>query len=450
MRRNGTTGRASAARAGLRGPTARRVFAVAVVLGAVAAGPGAAAVGAGDVPAYRTAEDAQPVEGAASSADGPRLEHGHTYTDSIGPGEQKYYSVEFDASSQPRLSVAALPEPGSRVAYGDGVGVVLEGTDGSACSDGDADFGSDGAARPVIAWVARVTEPDGACQSAGVYNLSVTRESDPASDRSPWPIELHLMREPGLESLASTRPPDIDDLPTEPPPLPTGTARRLTGGTGFNDAAGMGEGVWKDRLRPGETRFYRVPVDWGQALALGAEFGTTKTDDDTAYTSDGVQVAVYNPARGQVAGGGVMYEADAPAAVPLRTPPVVYGHRYVYNASVSAASVPGWYYVAVHAHADLGRFVEDTVPVTLRTELVGDPGAGPGYTSDPAAAGFGVNDGDLEQAEKGLTPQAARRSEVLAVVGWSGVGTGSLLLAGLALWWAGARRAVVPPAAPPA
>ncbi|THA25461.1 hypothetical protein E4198_12690 [Streptomyces sp. RKND-216] len=418
-----------------------RALATAVVLGVTAGLPGGAAVAdAGDVPAYRTAEDAQAVDGARSSADGPRLASGRIYTDDIGPGEEKYYTVELDAESQPRISVTALPEAGSKVAYGDGVSVLLEGADGTSCGEGEADFGSNGAARPIAAWVARVTEPDGACQSAGVYNLSVTRESDPASGRAAWPVELRLMSEPGLNSLKSTEAPDTGDLPTEPPGLPTGTARQLEGGTGFNDAAGMGEGVWKDRLRPGGTRFYRVPVDWGQSLALSAEFGTAKTGDETAYTSDGVQVAVYNPARGYVAGEGAMYEADAPAAVPVRTPPAVYGHRYAYNDEVAAASVAGWYYVAVHAHADLGRFVDGTVPVTLRTELVGKPGDPPDYAGDPVAAGFGVSDADRDQAEEGLTPQAARRSDTLTVVGWSGVGTGTLLLAGLALWWGLARR----------
>lgn len=421
-------------------PRATAVAAALAVLGVPAVCPGVAAADPGEVPAYRTAEDAEAVDGAASSADGPRLVHGRTYTDRIRPGQEKYYTIRLDGSSQPRISVVALPEPGSGVSYSDGIALTLEATDGTECAQGEALFASDGAAWPITAWVARIDRQDGDCRNAGVYNLSVTREGEGGSGAPAWPVELHLMREPGLKVAGSTEPPDVDDTPTEPPAMPADEPRDIRGGTGFNDAAGMAEGVWKDRLLPGETRFYRVPVDWGQALAVRAEFGTTQATDENGYTSQGVQVDVYNPARAYVAGESALYGADDPAAVPLRTPPVTYVARYSYQDDVAAASVAGWYYVAVHAHPELDDFVQGEVPVTLRTKLVGQPAAGPDYDGDAAAAGFGVTEGDREQADRGLTPQAAERSSLLTAVGWSAIGAGTVLVAALAAWALLSRR----------
>ncbi|MCF6526326.1 hypothetical protein, partial [Streptomyces sp. JJ36] len=430
-------------------PATRSALAALGALCVVAALPGSATAGPGDLPPYRHADGAERSQGARSSADGPRLEAGGTYTATLAPGEKRYWSVELDAETQPWISAVAPPEPGSAVTYRDGIRLTLEDADGTTCDTADAGIDDDGAARPVAAVAGRIRTPDGRCQEAGVYHFSVEREEraeEDASDPAPWPLELRVMREPGLESITSTTPPETGELPTTPPRPPAGEAEELTGGTGFNDAPGMGEGVWKDRLRPGQTRFYRVPVDWGQQLALSAEFGTVGGADD-GYVSDGVRVDLHNPARGHVDGGSATYRPDDPAAVPLLAPPVRYVNRYSYNDALAASAHAGWYYVAVHAHAGLREVLrggDGTVPVTLRTTLTGAPQQGPPYDGDAVAAGFGVGDAEREQAEQGLSAQeaAARagRSDTLRLVGVAGIGTGTLLLAGLGAWTVLARR----------
>ncbi|WP_367124851.1 hypothetical protein [Streptomyces phytohabitans] len=421
-------------------------MAAAAALCAVAALPGAATADPGDLPAYRTADGAKPVKGAASSSDGPRLAAGGTYTDTIQPGEKRYYSVELDRKSTPWLSAAALPEAGAEVGGAEGLSLTLLGADGTECGSEDVDFGADGAARPIAASVGRLDEPDGNCQQPGVYHLSVERVAgsgpDAPTDPAAWPLELRFMREPGLRRLESTTPPENGDLPTGAPDLPTGEARELDGGTGFNDAVGMTGGAWKDRLRPGETRWYRVPVDWGQQLVLSAEFGTARTSDETAYASDGVRVDLYGPARGHIDDAGGTYTAGEPEQVTAATYPVTYQGRYAYDGAVSHASVAGWYYVAVHAHAAVGEFTDGPVPVTLRTALRGERKAGPGYDGDPAEGGFGVTGEDREQAEKGQSADATEDGDggALRLVGYAGIGTGTVLLAGLGAWTVLARR----------
>ncbi|MCT2589186.1 hypothetical protein LHJ74_04430 [Streptomyces sp. N2-109] len=431
--------------------TPGQALALAAALCAVLALPGTASAEPGDLPPYRTADDAKPRKGTASSADGPRLAKGGVYTDTLAPGEKKYYSVELDAKSSAWLSAVAQPRTGSKVAFGDGISVVLEDTDGTGCSNEEVTFGADGTARPLAANAGRVIKPDDGCQDAGVYNFSVERESENTSDPSVWPVELRFMQEPPVKGTVPTTPPETGNLPTAAPDPPTGEPEKIKGGTGFNDAVGMDEGVWKDRLRPGETRFYRVPVDWGQRLMLSAEFGTAQTSDENAYASGGVRVDVYNPARGYVGGEGAMYQADDPAAVPFAAAPVDYVNRYSYDGAASQTGVAGWYYVAVHAKAELGDFVKGSVPVTLRTSVTGKAEEGPSYEGDAAEAGFGVTDEDKEQATDGVTADEAKESgdDGLNLLAYGGIGAGTVLLLVLGVWTLTARRRAAPADAVP-
>lgn len=423
--------------------TTRGGLAALAALCAVAALPGTAHAGPGDLPAYRTADDAEPRKGTASSADGPRLAKDGIYTDKLAPGDKKYYSVELDSKSSAWLSAVALPEAGSKVAFNDGLTITLEDTDGTECSNDDVSFGGDGAAQPVAASTGRVIQPDGDCQRAGVYNLSVERTSETTSDPTVWPVELRFMQEPPVKGGTATTPPESGDLPTTPPDPPTSEAKPIKGGTGFNDAVGMAEGVWKDRVKPGETRFYRVPVDWGQQLSLSAEFGTAKASDQDAYASDGVRVKIYNPARGGVNSDSAMYQADEAAAVPVLAPPVDYVNRYSYESDIAPAAFAGWYYVAVHANAEVGDFVKGSVPVTLRTTVTGKAKQGPAYDGDAAKAGFGVSDDDQDQAADGKTADEAKDSggdSGMKLLAFGGIGAGTVLILILAVWTLTARR----------
>ncbi|GAA1499727.1 hypothetical protein GCM10009802_53970 [Streptomyces synnematoformans] len=403
-----------------------------------------------DAGQYRTAADAEPLDGAASSADGPTVAAGRTYTDSIAPGDRLYYSVALDAESHAWISAVAAPKPGTKVAYGDGIELELQSKDGDRCSSADADFGTDDAARPIANYVWRVAEPDGRCQEAGVYHLVVTRVSEATSDPGAWPLELRFMAEPPLAESGPTTPPDPGSIPTQPPPPPTGQAERRAGGTGFNDAVGIAHGVWTDRIRPGDTHFYRVPLDWGQQLFLQTEFGTTRVEDDTAYASDGVRVDFYNPARGFVATDDETYYGDDPAAIQAMGPPVAYENRYAaYGRDSGNVGFAGWYYVAVSVTEEVGEFADGPVPVVLRTTVEGEPQAGPVYDGDAAAAGFGVTDEDLDTAAEGVPADAdgaGGAGKTLLAIG--GIGGGVLLLAGLGLWTLLARRRPVPGTAP--
>ncbi|MGR4881642.1 hypothetical protein ACIPUC_19855 [Streptomyces sp. LARHCF249] len=416
---------------------------------AVAAGlPGAAhAEGTAPqpVPTYRAADGAKAVAGKPSTADAPLLEAGSVYKDEISPGERVYRLVLEKDRSNVYVSAVVRPGPTAKVTGSDGIEVEIMTTAGASCPDstGRAGFGYDPV--PISAAGVRWGREDHDCAPGGVYYVKVTRTSAKGSDQSPWPVELKVQREPGRGGAgAPTTAPG--SWPSGAPSLPGTGAVPRTGGTGFNDARALGGGVWRDELRPGQTRFYRVPLDWGQQLGLSAELAAAKLTKQYGSASNGLTVSLYNPYRALVSYEDVSYDGKQAGATLAKTPPVVYENRYAGDKDVQRVGIAGWYYIAVTMGAKVADFTEDAtpVPLTLRTEVSGTPAKGPAYTQSPAAGGFGVGAEDRAAAREGLTApeaaDAARNGSVMRVVAGAGFGTGTLLLLVLGGWILLARR----------
>ncbi|WP_055500355.1 hypothetical protein [Streptomyces albus] len=446
-------------RAGTRVRLRSVTVAAAVCATALSAGPAVPGAHAADRPRpYETADDAKRVHGSASSADAPALGTGPA-TDRIGPGEEHFYALDLDARSDVHLSATALPAPGTRIDYRDGIEISLRTTDGDSCGS-EKVTGTGQTAFPLTAYVARLTGADGnsSCRAAGPYLVRVVRED--GDDRSRWPLELSVLREPALKgSIPAPHPGTENESDTDSPrpAPPSGTPRPVAGGSGFNDARAVGGGVWKDRLRPGETRWYRVPVDWGQRLNTAVELPNAARREDGAgrFVARGFRMNVYNPARGPLFSESfTSYDGDG-GKTDHYSNPVRYENRFA--SANSATRLAGWYYVAVTAGPDLAGPFPQGVPVTLRIAVRGKPKPGPRYDGDARAAGIGVSDEDRETAAKRLTraeaDDAAAEAALLRTVGWSGVGTGTALLAVLAAWTLLSRRggaaAVQPVAGPP-
>ncbi|WP_185993796.1 hypothetical protein [Streptomyces benahoarensis] len=438
------------------GCAVRRGVAVLAALSAVAWAPGAvgtasAADGAADlkeVPRYTTAPDATPVNGRASAADAPEIGKG-TYTDSIERGEQKYYTVPLDARSTAYFSVVAAPPPGTKVEdHTDRLKISVQNVDGTLCDrEADPAFRGGGTAYPIADYATRGVDGDSAqCRNAGAYYLVVTREGSATSGPQAWPIEITHLSEPGLKGAAPTTPAESSQPSATPAPPASGTKRKARGGSGFHTAGAVGTGLWKDRIRPGESRFYRVPVDWGQRLNLSAELPNAATG-----TAEGVfkalGVTAYNPARGVIDEDTFVRYDGRPAASKLFTAPVSYGNRFAVTDDVRAMRVAGWYYLEVTLHPDAARFFPDGADVTLRVDVRGAARSGPGYAGP--AGDFSVTPGDRETAEKGLTGEQAGGGN-LRTLGYAGIATGAVLLAVLAAWTLLARRTAVAAVTAPA
>jgi hypothetical protein len=410
--------------------------------GTPGAGPGA--------PATWQPQGAQ-LTGAAITADAPAMKPGVTYRDTIKVGETRLYGLVLDAASSAYVSAFALPPPGGRVAYGDGIELKLEGADGDTCDSSDAHFRADGGVRPVGTAVSRTIEKDAECQDANQYTLAVHRTSDGASDPAPWPLELRYVLEPPLKSGASAGQPPADSggagTPS-PTPLITGTPRQAAGGTSFDTAAAVRTGIWKDKVLPGETRFYKVPVDWGQQATVFADFSSARVTDDSAFVASGVRLDAYSPVRRLLDDQEHAYDGTQ-TSVHEQLARVAYANRAADDTDVAEVRFAGWYYFAVSVHPDVAEAVSGPVPVTLRIEVSGAAKAGPDYAGDAHAAGIGVGPHDVSSADgtpRSAAPGAsAGGTSARRFLGFAALGAGTVLLLALAVWTLAARRRPVLP-----
>ncbi|WP_055532822.1 hypothetical protein [Streptomyces graminilatus] len=437
---------------------------VAAVLCAVAgawAGPGAGseAVAAPDPYTYDFAEGARTVEGAASTTDAVRLDPGGIYRSTLPVNGRLYFRLALDATSNAYVSATAVPRQGATVASSDGVKVAVQDADARSCSYDSTRFGASRSPRPVAAWASRVTDGETtACQGAGTYYVVVDRVDSAGSSSDDWDLELTYVSEPGLVNEVAATPPASPESPwaaDSPEPL-TGDAVPREGGAGFATAAPVGQGVWQDEITPGRTRFYRVPVDWGQRLHAVVELGSAGgAAGGGRYVSSALAVSLYNPARGYVDDEGLGYGGRQSSAALDPLPPVAYANRYGVGDRTSGMRFAGSYYLVVHlAEQVTERFGPGPYGLTLRVQVSGTAQDAPGYLGrsvprdafavteqDRVAAGGWTSGGLLGGTGAGGTDRDGGRDvAAMRVVAVSGIGAGSLLTLTLGLWTLLARR----------
>ncbi|MGW1373364.1 hypothetical protein ACWD6P_03675 [Streptomyces sp. NPDC002446] len=418
-----------------------RAVAVLAALAAVTTLPGTVGVAsADDVPGYRMADGATSIKGSASTGDAPLLKPG-LHTDAIKRGEQKYYAVTLDAEHSAYFSAVAAPRPGTKVEdFGDKLTINVQDSTGATCdNEATPAFNGGDMAYPLADYATRRIGADRtSCQKAGPYYLVITRKGSATSGPDTWPLELNYLEEPPLKGNTPAQPGEGSWSTATPAPRTDHTKRSAKGGTGFNDAGSVATGVWKDRLRPGETRFYRVPLDWGQRLNLSAELPNASSGASSSFLTRALRLAVHNPARGAVGNARFASYTGKPAGAREFTAPVDYGNRFRATSEVSAMRFPGWYYLEVSLHPDAVQYFAKGTELTLRVEVLGAAKAGPRY-AEPTSV-FSVTPEDQETARKGQTAQDAAKSGTLMTVAYTGIGTGVVLLLGLGAWTLLARR----------
>mgnify|MGYP001940187692 CR=1 FL=1 len=84
--------------------------------------------------------------------------------------------------------------------------------------------------------------------------------------------------------------------------LPIENAESVTGGTGFNDAVEISEGSYSDRIVPGEYRFYKIPVKWGERPVIKA-----KTPKSEVKEADSIGFGFYDPLRSPADHGKLIF-----------------------------------------------------------------------------------------------------------------------------------------------
>lgn len=402
------------------------------------AAPPAAAAGPHPGP-YAFAPGARAVTGARNAAGAALLDPGRTYRGTLPRNGRLYYRLKLAAADTAYVPVTAVPPADATVSATDGIRVSLRDAQGTACSYASARFGAGLSPRPVTASGQRETGKS-LCQGAGTFQLLVerldARGSGAAAPAGAWDLEIAPATEPALAHPGATTAPRARDSDT-PGPL-TAAPRDRSGGTGFAAARPLGEGVWRTRLEPGQTRFYKVPLDWGRQLYASAGLGDSPGH---GYVGGALNLSLYNPVRGYVDDASVGYTGTAGPAALQPLPPVEYANRYAVPTAVTSVRFAGDYYLVLHLSARMtGTFGPGPFEVTLRVRVGGRAHPGPGYAGRPVPDGvLTVTGQDRTAALTGATGDGGDLTMTLAAVG--GIGGGTVLLLFLGGWTVTARRA---------
>ncbi|MFC7881742.1 hypothetical protein ACFUVV_07700 [Streptomyces sp. NPDC057376] len=417
--------------------TTAAALATTAALVTTAALPGGAALAAGAPAGYAFAEDARRIDGANSTPDAQPLDPGATYRSSLPRNGTLYYRLELDAASDAHVAVTAVPGAAGEVTAVDGVRVSVQDADGAACSSDSATFGAARSPRPVTAWGLREIDPGGSrCQDPGTYYVTVERTRPEDSPPDAWDLEITAVTEPRPEQPGETTAPESWDSASPEPPA--GEPERRPGGSGFAHATPVGQGAWRDDIRPGQTLFYKVPLDWGRQVYATAELDGS--GDRSGYATGALRLALHNPVRGEVDDAAKGY-TGRPATVALSPlPPVGYANRYDTDGQVAAMRFAGAYYLVVHLAAQAADdFGQGPFGLTLRVRLGGASQAGPEYAGESRPEGVF----EVSAADRAAAPEAAGATDddlALKALAVGGIGTGSALLLGLGVWTAAARR----------
>ncbi|MDH6550078.1 hypothetical protein [Streptomyces sp. SAI-041] len=401
---------------------------------------------------YAFAEGAPSVTGATGTADAERLEPGTTYRSSLPSDGKVYYRLVLDGTSTVYVAATAVPPADAAVSPTEGVRVSLQDADGRPCSAADtASIGAGRSPRPLTVWGARQL-PSGRslCRSAGTYYVVVERVLRTESQPGAWDLELAPVLEPRLRKAGPTSAPESWDSATPSPPAGEAVRLRGGGGGGFDSAVALEQGVWRDDIRPGQTLFYEVPVDWGQQVYAAAGLSSASGGGaGGGFVPGGVNLALYNPVRGLVDDTSISYNGSQKSGALAALPPVGYDNRYAVSDRVGGMRFAGSYYLVVHLAARVGEeFGDGPFGLTLRVRVKGEATAGPGYAgqSEPsgifqvgllgrgsgAVAGTGANGGSGGGDGGG--------GAGMKLVAFGGVGVGTLVLVVLGVWVLVGRR----------
>lgn len=373
------------------------------------------------------------------------------YLDTIGAGEKRWYAVRMDRASTAGFAATVVPKPGSAVDELDGLATEVTAPESSSgCESSTEHFGQDEGGVPLVSGVSRIpgsTGSDGTCdEGAGRYLLSVERLSGQGPDGGRWPLELTYKVEKPLKKgiTPAQSEPEFGEGDADAK-LPQGPAKKVRGGTGFNDATEIGKGVWRDKMLPSQTLWYRVPVGWGQQLRYDVEFSNEPTADEFDSEFAFSRTDTYTPSRQPLTNGlgelptRATYNGD-PGKISGGAVPVSWTNRWENNPYVIPVHRDGDYYIAVTLGANASRIAENPdVGITLRLDVKGQAKAGPQHNAPAAKGGTGgqASDGKGSRADSAAADGAGwSRLTVAAVAG----GVGVLLLAGLAVWFVRARR----------
>ena len=217
--------------------------------------------------------------------------------------------------------------------------------------------------------------------------------------------------------------------------VPFGTPQENKGGTGFNDAIEITEGTYSDKIVPGEYRFYKIPVKWGQRPVV-----KMKTPESVTEDADVIKVGIYDSQRKLSGEGSLNVYDDAKESDPIAP------KYYAQVANDIGKSYQGYYYLNFAMNSKLEDGIAGVEqPYEFAVIVDGQPfNGGPDWTptyedgpepSDEPIKFDGAMSTDEQQTVEETTEAAEETEQVLAEEEAGGLslpllgGLGVLLLA---------------------
>ena len=248
------------------------------------------------------------------------------------------------------------------------------------------------------------------------------------------PIEISVFHAP-LPDEEQAREWDEREIssPGDPDEVPEiSNSEPINGGTGFNDAVEISEGSYSDKIVPGEYRFYKIPVKWGERPVIKA-----KTPKSVAEAADSIKFGFYNPTRGGAGEGSLTFFDETVEEGPVSP------SSYAWQASQSERQ--GYYFVWFGMGSKGGDYITGVEqPYEFAVALDGEPADGgldwqPTYENGPEPSDESINfdsakaedsgsakdDGAQDDGAAAVDDESGKPSWVLPAV----IGAGVLLLA---------------------
>jgi len=364
------------------------------------------------VPSRTKAEDrfdveGRRVEGRPTLAGAPELRAGQ-YVDTVPPaGTEKYYLL---SRKQPGsvLHVGVSGRPADTSFADSSLVVRLRTLGNGRCGhvetfDNDQPFAR---RNSVLSGAAVTWSTDdvlrGLCLDAEQVALVISSDGNTEAFAG-RPFELTITEEPPLAGEGKRLPGPTDQAPPWRSDVLASTrqgAGEVTGGLSCNSATRLSSGWYRSSIAPGEARFYRVPLRWGQHLQAYVELadltaGLRRDLDDLEQT---MTLRLYGPSRGMAhvqsatapASVGDVIAVDRSVRMAAVTLPVRYRNREGERDEQRAASLAGDYYLVVSLAEDK-EGASYRVPFDLRVDALGEPTGAPHYAEGRRLLGPGAS-----------------------------------------------------------
>lgn len=297
--------------------------------------------------------------------------------------------------------------------------------------------------------VQAVASPATLCGEAGFYRIVLRRTvgTNPES----IPVGLRVSEEPAVatEGYGTT------DRAKVVAPQVSGDAKQVLGGGSFNSASPIGPGSYQTTIQPGGMLFFKVPLEYGQAMRLSVTFDAVSTETREAVGMFGLlgEVTLYTPmqaiaAEPEAGARGGLAGTETPLALLTATPQVsatsftrAYSKPGDYDFTLE-----GDYYIGISLQAE--DYVYD-FPLTINVAVDGEAQK---YSSYAEGASWTLEDGAVypdsdPKPEVANKPDETKKSDKPAAAQDSGSSLGGLvkggaivLLLGAGAWYVVKRK----------